>query len=138
MKIVDCHVHMTGEVADAGNLLKALDANGVERIIVFSKNERTSLERTRQNLVDAKTLCDQAPDRISGLAWLEPTIEGMGELAREALTDMGFAGIKIIPDHWFAYEERLAPWCASCHAPINDSAAHQKPHRSCVVVMISL
>ncbi len=79
-------------------------------MIVFSKNERTSLEQTRKNLVLTRKLVDQAPDRITGLAWLEPTISGIGELAREALTDMGFAGIKIIPDHWFAHEERLEPW----------------------------
>ena len=65
---------------------------------------------TRQNLQHAKDLCDQARDRLTPFAWLEPTINGMGDLARAALGDMGFVGIKIIPDHWFVHEERLEPW----------------------------
>ncbi len=43
MKVIDCHVHLTGGAIDAGVVLKAMDANQVERIIVFSKNERTLL-----------------------------------------------------------------------------------------------
>lgn len=110
MRIVDCHVHMKAPVPDASPVLRAMDRNGVERLIVMSNSERRSLQVTRQNLADAKALCDQAPDRLTPLARLEPTIPGMGELAKEALGDMGFKGIKIIPDHWFAYEERLEPW----------------------------
>ena len=110
MRIVDCHVHIMGEVQGAAPIIDAMDAGGVARMIVISQNERRSLERTRENLLAAKALCEQAPDRLTPLAWLEPTIEGMAGLAREALGGMGFAGIKIIPDHWFVHEERLEPW----------------------------
>lgn len=109
MRVVDTHVHMRGEV-DADAILRRMDANGVDRMIVLSASERKSLQTTRNHLLDTKKLCDAAPDRLTGLAWLEPTIPGMKDLAREALEDMGFAGIKIIPDHWYAYEERLEPW----------------------------
>jgi predicted TIM-barrel fold metal-dependent hydrolase len=101
---------MQDEFPDASPIIKAMDEHGVERILVMSMNERRSLETTRENLQKARDLCDQAPDRLSGLAWLEPTIDGMADLAKEALHDMGFVGIKIIPDHWYAYEERLEPW----------------------------
>jgi predicted TIM-barrel fold metal-dependent hydrolase len=110
MRIVDCHVHMMEQGGDAKAILKALDRNGVERILVISHNERKSLEQTRQNLLRTRDLCRQAPDRLTGLAWLEPTIPGMGELAKAALREMGFAGIKIIPDHWHIHEPRLEPW----------------------------
>jgi len=110
MRIVDCHVHMVDQVSDASAIVDAMSRNGVERMLVLSKNERKSLDVTRQNLQHAKDLCDQARDRLTPLAWLEPTINGMGDLARTALCDMGFAGIKIIPDHWFIHEERLEPW----------------------------
>ena len=110
MRIVDCHVHMRGEVADTAEIIEAMDAAGVDRMIVLSKNERKSLDATRENLQQTRELCDQAPDRLTGLAWMEPTIDGMGDLAKEALGDMGFAGVKIIPDNWFAHEQRLEPW----------------------------
>lgn len=110
MRIVDCHVHMVNEIRDASAIIDAMDRNGVERMLVVSNNERKSLEATRKKLQQTKDFCNQAPDRLTGLAWLEPTIAGMADLAKEALCDMSFAGIKIIPDHWYAHEERLQPW----------------------------
>jgi predicted TIM-barrel fold metal-dependent hydrolase len=112
MRIVDGHVHLEGDVPEAATILEAMDRNGVARLLVMSKNERRSLAVTRQNLQQARKLCAAAPDRLTGIAWLEPTISGMADLAREALGDMGFAGIKIIPDHWFIYEERFEAWWA--------------------------
>ena len=49
MRIVDCHVHMTEEVPDALQLVTAMDANGVDRMLIISRNERTSLETTQQH-----------------------------------------------------------------------------------------
>ncbi|MGD0089360.1 MAG: amidohydrolase family protein [Planctomycetota bacterium] len=109
MRIVDCHVHLAGEVS-ATDALKALDANGVERILAISEPDRTSIRQTRANLLRAQKLFRSAPDRISGLAWINPTLPGAAELAAEALETLGFAGIKIIPDHWYAWEERLEPF----------------------------
>ncbi len=110
MRIVDCHVHVRGEVQDPAEVLKAMDENGVDRMIVISPAERKSLQRTRENLEMTRRLFEFAPDRLSGLARVEPTIPGMRDLARRALTEMGFVGIKIIPDHWYACEERLEPF----------------------------
>ena len=109
MRIVDCHVHMQGE-ADAPETLRQMDVNGVERILVCSPQERVSLAATREKLLTAKRLFDAAADRIGGLAWIEPTLPGAAGLAAEALGEMGFVGIKIIPDHWYAYEQRLEPF----------------------------
>jgi len=111
MRIVDCHVHSRGP-ADAAETVKHMDANGVDRMLVLSQCERTSLELTREKLLQTKKLFDAAPDRISGLAWLTPTIDGINDLAAEALGEMGYVGIKIIPDHFFVYEERLEPFWA--------------------------
>lgn len=111
MRIVDCHVHMHGE-PDPAAVVERMDANGVARTLVCSDTERVSLRTTRENLLKTKKLFDAAPDRLSGLAWVNPVIPGMAGLAEEALTELGFAGIKIIPDHWYAYEERLEPFWA--------------------------
>jgi predicted TIM-barrel fold metal-dependent hydrolase len=109
MRVVDSHVHMHGEVK-AIEVLKRLDTNGVERMIVISEQERVSLAQTRRKLLSTKALFDGAPDRLAGLAWLDPRLPGVLGLAREALEDMGFAGIKIIPDHFYVHEERLEPF----------------------------
>ena len=109
MKIVDMHVHVSGPV-NVPDMLKAMDANGVERSIIISDFERVSLPETRKRLLETKTIFDQAPDRISALAWLNPTIPGMIGLAEKALNDMGYVGIKIIPDHWYVTDERVEPF----------------------------
>ncbi|MCY3019058.1 MAG: amidohydrolase family protein [Planctomycetota bacterium] len=120
MRIVDCHVHLNGEVS-AADVVKAADANGVERVILISKPERVSTRQTRDNMLYASKLAAAARDRISALAWINPTLPGAAELAAEALESLGFVGIKIIPDHWYAYEERLEPFWErmnSLHASI--------------------
>jgi len=109
MRIVDCHVHVSGHT-DPDKLLSQLDDSGVDRVILLSQVERRSLEKTRENLLATKRLLEAGGDRISALAWVNPTIDGMGDLAAEALTEMGYSGIKIIPDHWFAYEQQLEPF----------------------------
>lgn len=111
MRITDSHVHVRGPV-DADKLLRQMDRNGVERVLLISKGERVSLQDTRANLLETKRAFDAAPDRISGLAWVNPTILGMAGLAEEALGELGYVGVKIIPDHWYAYEERLQPFWA--------------------------
>ncbi|HUS91590.1 MAG TPA: amidohydrolase family protein [Phycisphaerae bacterium] len=114
MRIVDCHVHQHAP-AEADGVLRDMDANGVERILVCSPQERVSLPKTRENLLLTRKLFEAAPDRIGGLAWIEPTLPGARGLAREALAEMGFVGIKIIPDHWYAYEPRLEPFWETMH-----------------------
>jgi len=114
MRIVDCHVHTRGEV-DPATLVKEMDSNGVARVLLISQSERVSLAATRANLLRTKKCFDYAPERLGGLAWINPAIPGAAALAEEALTDMGYCGIKIIPDHWFAYEERLEPFWEKMH-----------------------
>jgi predicted TIM-barrel fold metal-dependent hydrolase len=87
-----------------------MDANGVDRILLMSRYERNSLETTLENLREVQRLMKEAPGRISGLAWLNPAVAGSETLAVRAVREMGFSGIKIIPDHWFVYEDRLEPF----------------------------
>ncbi len=110
MRIVDCHLHLRSVDVDPKELLDGLDANGVDRTIVLSCHERHSLAKTREKLLAAKPIIEIAPDRISALAWVNPAIEGMADLVAEAVEKMGYIGVKIMPDHWYAYEERLEPF----------------------------
>ncbi len=109
MMVCDCHVHLMGPVR-ASDVVRAMDANGIDRILAISRYERSSADRTRENLLDARALMRGAPDRIGGLAWLNPAVPKSADLAREALEDLGFSGLKIIPDHWFSFEERFEPF----------------------------
>lgn len=109
MKITDCHVHMTGPV-DVDQLLRSMDANMVEKVILLSEYERESLVKTRQNISGCVAAVSAAPDRLIGLARLNPAIPGIIELTTEALTEMPFSGLKIIPDHWYVCDEMLEPF----------------------------
>jgi len=91
-------------------LLRSMDKNGVEKSILLSTCERESIDATRENLTNTATAINAAPDRLMGLAWVDPTIPGMINLAEEAITEMPFAGLKIMPDHWYVHEDKLEPF----------------------------
>ncbi len=109
MRLVDCHVHLE-KASRSSDILRRMDANGVDRILLMSRYERNSLDTTLENLREVRQLMKEAPGRISGLAWLNPAVPRSGSLAKRALTEMGFSGIKIIPDHWYVYEDRFEPF----------------------------
>ena len=100
MRIVDCHVHQSGE-ADPKSVLKKMDAGGVDRLLVISPAERRSIKATRQNLLVTKRLFDEAPDRISGLARVEPTIPGItGLVAASVVVTYGFRATFLVGHVW--------------------------------------
>ena len=109
MRIIDTHVHIFGDV-DITDLIREMDENGVERSIILSMYDRRSLRGTREHLLDARRMVKQFPDRLDCLAFVNPTIPGMASLCEEALGEMGFAGLKIIPDHYYVTDESLEPF----------------------------
>ena len=115
MRIVDSHVHVHAP-GDPAELLRHMDANGVERLLIISEPERVSPRQTLENFRKTEKMFRAAPGRLSGLAWINPTIPNAAGLAECALTEMGYCGIKIIPDHWFAYEPRLEPFWEKMNA----------------------
>ncbi len=106
MRIVDMHVHIFGDV-DISELIRQMDQNGVERSVILSMYDRVSLRGTRENLIKTRRLVERYPDRLDCLAFVNPTIPGMASLAEEALSEMGYAGLKIIPDHYYVTDESL-------------------------------
>ncbi len=109
MRVVDCHVHVYGETRGA-DILRSMDTSGVERVLLISRLERSSRDKTRENLLETRDLFRGTGGRLGGLAWVNPAVPGCAELAERALGEWGYSGIKIIPDHWFAYEERFEPF----------------------------
>jgi predicted TIM-barrel fold metal-dependent hydrolase len=109
MRIVDCHVHV-GSLENASETLRAMDANGVGRMLILSESERISPRKTLANMQALAKFAEADRSRLSCLAWINPTLPNAAGLAQRALQDLGFSGIKIIPDHWYAYEPRLEPF----------------------------
>jgi len=116
MKIWDCHVHsLGGETAD--ETLKAMDAAGITRINLFARYPGDSTdeclppprESYRPTIDHVASLQAAAPDRIYGLAWIDPRSEGALEEVEYALVDKGLRGIKMIPNHYEPCDELCFP-----------------------------
>jgi len=110
MRIIDVHLHTAPEDVSASEMIKAMDASGVAKTLVITRQERSDLAKMREQIVYTSKVIAEAPDRLGGLAFIQPTIPGAADLAAEALNDMGYIGLKMMPDHWYPYEERLEPF----------------------------
>ncbi len=117
--IVDCHVHATGsEKVDA--IIKAMDAAGIDVIFLFSpypgsledpylREVKFSAKRQREVAKFIADIQRRAPDRIKGFLWLEPRIKEAPSILEWAISDLELRGIKMIPHHWYPFDEMLFP-----------------------------
>lgn len=124
MKIFDAHVHLAGKETSVA-IARWLDENRLDRAALISV-EPTDITfadmrpKPGQKLPIPATIEEQAryiehlgkiitalPDRVVGLAWVDPTVEGALELVEHARQDLGVTGVKLIPNGWYPYEERL-------------------------------
>ena len=124
MKLFDAHVHLEGNET-AEEIGRWLDGSGVERVGLISRDpcdtptkgsaegekllrpKVTSLAEQRRRVAHLGSIVRALPDRVTGLAWIEPTVEGVVELAEEAKERMGIAAVKLIPNGWYPHEERF-------------------------------
>jgi len=131
--IVDCHVHSSGnESVDV--ILKGMEKAGIDKAIVFSPYPSFSpgeggrlaptagvtrhlgfsypdvtSERQREAVEFIARLQKEAPDRIIGFVWLEPRLKDAVQLVEWAITSKELKGVKMIPDHWYPYDEFMYP-----------------------------
>jgi predicted TIM-barrel fold metal-dependent hydrolase len=113
--INDCHVHMEGGPQDAASLLKAMDAAGVDQVVLFSPETEDTLEATREATDRLARIAKEARGRVHGFARLNPTVPGITGEIRRAIDDLGLAGIKMLPKKWYPYEDRLRPVYETMH-----------------------
>ena len=111
--IIDLHVHAWGNET-APEILKSMDAAGLDKICLLApppKMDRPMIaERSMRQWSDwLAGIAAEAPDRILPFAWIEPTLEGAVEEVDHAVNDLGFRGIKMIPNHWYPTDERIFP-----------------------------
>lgn len=115
MRVWDCHVHLGHDSGE--DVLRAMDAAGIERINLFSRypydsdGVASSYDRaaTREAADHLAAVQAVDPERIYGLLWAEPRVPGIEEEIEYALVDRGLRGIKLIPNHWYPGDELLTP-----------------------------
>jgi predicted TIM-barrel fold metal-dependent hydrolase len=103
----DCHVHCRAD-ADGGRVLEAMDAVQMERIVLLAPAMKESNEALSESVDIITGICSADPSRLLGFAWIEPPMSGAVDHVRKA-ADNGLRGFKMIPDHWYPYEERFFP-----------------------------
>ena len=109
MQYNDCHVHFQGGES-LREVIAALDAAQIDRVGALSPNPVADGDRQLDNVEGFSRLIREAPDRLIGFCWLNPTLPNTADLAERAITELGYTGIKLIPHHWHPYDEDLVPF----------------------------
>ena len=104
--IIDCHVH-SGGTETAREVLAGLDAQGVDRAVVFAPSGNRAGDKVRQHTDFISRLAAETAGRVIPFAWIDPTYPGATDEVDRAVTDKAIKGVKIIPDRWH-------PWSDHC------------------------
>ena len=112
MKYIDCHCHMQGKIIPPEELLKKLDAAGMEAVEVMSFAPPSlmwaaALDCPRTPSDRLKFLVDfgSKSDRIFTMFWIDPTDEDAMEQVDRAV-EAGVTGFKVICDHYYPCDDR--------------------------------
>lgn len=120
MKIIDSHCHFRGP-ASIDDVLRWLDAVGLDQAAIFSQNPNGAGARVRGYLQQLGKLARQSRGRVLPFAWLDPTYRQVRSALRTAIESLGFVGVKIIPNGWMPYDPpcmRLYEAVAELDVPI--------------------
>lgn len=111
----DVHVHSWEDGTSGADVLRAMDKVEMEKMVVFSppRLENDSNEAEIESIESISRLCAEDPERLIGFAWIEPTLSDAAAHAELAVNDKKLKGFKMIPNHWYPYEERFFPVYAS-------------------------
>lgn len=104
----DVHVHCLKEVKGS-DILKTMDKVGMEKVVLISPHTHESNESAVESIDIIARMCSENPERLIGFAWIEPTLSDAVRHVERAINEKGLQGIKMIPDHWYPYEERIFP-----------------------------
>jgi predicted TIM-barrel fold metal-dependent hydrolase len=103
----DCHVHSRGD-EKTSDIVRAMDEGEVEKMVLFAPHGDTP-EKMREATDFVAHIQAEAPDRILGFCWIEPRHEGAVEELERAIADKKLVGCKMIPNHWYPYDELVFP-----------------------------
>jgi len=102
--IVDAHVHLMGSasISDVETFIKRAK---VDKLFLFSRSPIGRGDEARLFIEELAGLAEKL-DQIMPFAWIDPLFEDAPELARWAVRELGFRGLKLIPDGWYPEDER--------------------------------
>lgn len=109
MERTDVHVHMTGTSAKPEEYLAAMDKAGVARTVVISPYPGIDAVGQIAHARFLSQFCSKAPERLLGFVWLEPRLPSAPTLLAQAADMPGIVGCKMIPHHWYPYDEQIFP-----------------------------
>ncbi len=104
----DCHIHWRAET-NGRDVLTAMDKQEMQKAVLIGPHRTETNEQVVESIGVIADICALDPDRLLGLVWIEPTLSEAADHVERAIADHGLAGIKMIPDHWYPYEERFFP-----------------------------
>jgi predicted TIM-barrel fold metal-dependent hydrolase len=107
----DCHIHCRAG-ADGNEILRAMDAREMEKAVLIAPHMTKSDSEVVESIGLIEATCAPDPERLLGFAFVDPSLPGAVDHVRMAV-DRGLKGFKLMPDHWYPYEERLFPTYAA-------------------------
>ncbi|OGS21655.1 MAG: hypothetical protein A2252_11665 [Elusimicrobia bacterium RIFOXYA2_FULL_39_19] len=108
MKVVDCHVHVKGNV-NVGEISKILDKKKTNIACLFSENPNKKGSKVKEYISRLSEISKKANGRIIPFAFIDPTYPKIMGLLDWAVKEKGIKGFKIIPDGWFPWDKRVLP-----------------------------
>ena len=114
MRFNDIHVHCffkQDRPVSVAAVLKAMDKAGLEHIVILSDYGH-NLKEQKANIIQAGKFIAEAPERLYGLAWIEPLHKTPLSLLDWAIGDLKYKGFKLIPNNWYPCDEPILKYCA--------------------------
>ncbi|MGC9359512.1 MAG: amidohydrolase family protein [Anaerolineae bacterium] len=110
---IDIHVHAMEQDISQETMLAGLAEAGLDKAVILSpppdwdaRDHELSMRDSADWLAGAVR---GAEDRLIPFVWIEPDRPDAVEALDHAILELGFRGVKMIPNHWYPYEERLFP-----------------------------
>ena len=135
--IVDAHVHIErkedGSLYSPGEIVKAMDAGGVDVSVVFANDQGDAGGRpswakdeipvaTNFSDDDAAAFCREFPKRLAAVASVSPDRHRPERKVRRAVEELGLKGVKLYPHSGFyPNDPRLYPvyeYCQKAAVPV--------------------
>ena len=107
----DIHVHCFGKPKiTPAELLKCMDKAGMEHVVILSDYGH-DLKEQKANMIKTGKFIAEAPDRLYGLAWIEPRHKTPMAVLDWAINDLKYRGFKMIPNNWYPCDEPVLKYC---------------------------
>lgn len=110
----DCHIHCDAG-SDGSGILRAMDAVEMEKAVLIAPHTAKSDADVVESVQGITATCAPDPERLLGFAFVDPSLPGAVDHVKMAV-DKGLKGFKLMPDHWYPYEERFFPTYAAIEA----------------------